>query len=123
MAKLSEDQAKAIAKSKTYEEFIVAKDLLGFHNKKLGQFNSFLVLMWMAYCHEDCGLACKLVEEAEHVTIGNMLLEYLYEFIGTTWHGASKNFNDNVQKIYEAVRSQDNVQKIYEAVRSWFSPC
>lgn len=112
MAKLSEDQAKAIAKSKTYEEFIVAKDLLGFHNKKLGQFNSFLVLIWMAYYHENCGLACKLVEEAEHVTISNMLLEYLYNLIGTKWqwHGASKNFNDNVQKIYEAVRS-------------WFSLC
>ena len=107
MARLDNEQAKTLGKSKTYEEFLVNKDLLGFKGKKFGQNDSFEILKYMAYFHKNSALACKIIEEAKHITIGYTLLGRAYD--NTYYIGQSKN-------------AKQNATDIYHAVHAWFAP-
>lgn len=109
MAKLDNEQAKILGKSKTYEEFLVNKDLLGFKGKKFGQNDSFEILKWMAYFHEDSVLACRIVEEAKHITIGYTLLGRAYD-------------NTSGYSICQSKNAKQNATDIYYAVHAWFAP-
>ena len=105
MVRLDTEQAKILGKSKTYEEFLINKDLLGFKGKKFGQNDSFEILKWMAYFHKDSALACKIVEEAKHITIGYTLLERACDNTYGYFIGQSKNAKQNAIDIYHAVHA------------------
>ena len=101
MVRLSTDQYQLLAKSKSYEEFLVNKELLGFgKRKKFGQKVSYIILMWMAY-FDKCDLACKLVKEAKHITIGDYLKDQMYSCLNASWAGKVQPFKKNAMAIYK----------------------
>lgn len=112
MVRLDTEQARILGKSKTYEEFLVNKDLLGFKGKKFGQNDSFEILKWMALFSKDSALACKIVEEAKHITIGYTLLERLYDNIYGYIYGYA---------IASSKNAKQNAFDIYHAVHAWFT--
>ena len=87
----------------------INKELLGVKNKKFGQNDSFEILKYMAYFHDDSKLACRLVNEAKHITIGDTLLMRAYD-------------NTRGWFIGESKEAKQNAIDIYNAVRSWFGP-
>lgn len=109
MVKLDTSQCQLLAKSKNYEEFVVNKDLMGFRKKKFGQKMSYLVLMWMAVYQDDSKLACKLVNEAKHITIGDTLKMKTYDCLRVKW-------------LYSTNAVKQNLMDIYQAICAWFAP-
>lgn len=107
MKKLSADEILKLARSKTYEEFLVNKDLLGFHGKKFCQKHALDILYTMAAQHHDSKLACQIVNEGKHIQIGDVLMynmfDWYYTFCGQTY-------------------IKDNLHEIYQAIRGWFGP-
>lgn len=76
---LTAEQILKLAHSKSYEEFMVNKDLLGFHNRKFGQRLSADILSTMAAQQHDSKLACCLIGEGKHFTLGWTLMAKLYD--------------------------------------------
>lgn len=107
MKKLSSDEILRLARSKTYEEFIVNKDLLGFHNKKFCQKHAVEILCTMAAQHHDSKLACQIAKDGKHIQIGDVLqynmFDKYYTFVG--------------QKYIK-----DNLHAIWRAIKDWFAP-
>lgn len=107
MKQLTSDEILKLARSKNYEEFVVNKDLLGFHSKKFCQKHALEILSTMAAQHHDSKLACRIASEAKHVQIGDVLyynmFDRYYSFCGQTY-------------------IKENLLSIYEAVKAWYRP-
>lgn len=107
MKKLSPNELIKLAQSKNYEEFLVIKDLMGFHNKKFCQKHALDILATMAAQHHDSKLACQIVNEGKHIQIGDVLkynmFDKYYLFAGQQY--IKKNLYD-----------------IYLAINAWFGP-
>ena len=107
MKKLSAYEILKLARCKTYEEFIVNKDLLGFHNKKFCQKHALDILATMAAQHHDSKLACKIVSDGKHIQIGDVL---------------RYNMFDMYYQSYGQRYIKENLFEIYKAVNAWFAP-
>ena len=107
MRKLSNSELFSLASSKTYEEFLINKDLIGFSKKKFCQKHALEILETMAAQHHDSKLACKIVEEGKHITMGYVLkynfFDWMYLFTGQQY----------IKK---------NLEDIYKAICAWFAP-
>ena len=107
MKQLTSDEILKLARSKNYEEFVVNKDLLGFHNKKFCQKHALEILSTMAAQHHDSKLACQIVDEAKHIQIGDVLYYSLFDaYYQSSW-----------QPYIKA-----NLFEIYKAVKAWYGP-
>lgn len=106
MIKLSNDEILMLAHAKSYEEFLINKDLLGFRGKKFCQKHAVDILCTMAAQQHDSKLACKIVEDGKHITIGWTLkynfFDWMYKFCG----------QDYIKK---------NLENIYKAINMWFA--
>ena len=107
MKNLSADEILRLARSKTYEEFLVSKDLLGFNNKKFCQKHAVEILSTMAAQHHDSALACKIISEGKHIQIGDVLQYSMFD----------KYYMFTGQKYIK-----DNLHEMWKAVRAWFAP-
>lgn len=107
MRKLSNDEILRLAHAKTYEEFLVNKDLMGYRGKKFCQKHAVDILAAMAAQQHDSKLACKIVEEGKHIKIGETLwynfFDWMYQFSGQTY-------------------IKDNLKDIYKSISMWFAP-
>ena len=106
MKKLSSHEILQLARSKTYEEFLINKDLIGWHNKKFCQKHAVEILTTMAAQQHDNKLACKIINEAKHIMIGDDLkyrmFDAWYTFSGQTY-------------------IKNNLLDMWHAVRNWFA--
>ena len=87
MRTLSLDELLVLARSKTLEEFMIAKDLLGFHGRKFCQKHSIEILSTMAAQHHDSKFACSLIASGKHFTLGRFnvsfeMFDRWYKFAG-----------------------------------------
>lgn len=107
MHKLSSDEILKLAQSKTYEEFLVNKDLMGFCKKKFCQKHAVEILQTMAAQQHDSKLACKIVEEGKHIKIGDTLWYSLFDW----------TFKFNGQQYIK-----NNLNDILKSIKLWFAP-
>ena len=107
MRKLSNDEILRLAHAKTYEEFLVNKDLLGFKDKKLCQTYTAKLLLAMSKMHKNANLACKLVDDGKHITIGNI---------------TRRKFIDAAYYYGNSIVTLNNEHQIYDAIMKWFPP-
>lgn len=101
MKNLTLDKCLKLARSKNYEEFIINKDLLGFHNKKFCQKLALNILQCMAAYQHDAELACQIINEGKHIQIGDFLK---YEIFDCYYQCIEQKYvKDNLHKIYKAI--------------------
>ena len=87
-----------LVRCKTYEEFMINKDLFGWRKKKFSQRDSFNILAIMAAQHHDCQLACKLLRQKDVFSTGNLLERLMQQHIRST--GFQTYITRNLRKMY-----------------------
>lgn len=90
-----------LASCKTYEEFMVNKDLFGWRKKKFSQYDSFNILTIMAAQHHDSRLACKLLRQKDVFSIGKLLERLMQAHINS--HGFQAYIARNLCKMYDKI--------------------
>ena len=106
MRTLSPDELLALARSKTPEEFMIAKDLLGFHGRKFCQKQSIEILSTMAAQHHDSKLACSFIDNGNVFTIGRFSVSY--EMFDRWWKFAGQVYiKQNLHDIWLALHKFD----------------
>ena len=90
-----------LARCKTYEEFMINKDILGWHKKKFSQRDSFNILAIMAAQHHDSRLACKLLRQKNVFSTGKLLKRWMHQHI-SRW-SFQAYIERNLCKIYDEI--------------------
>ena len=90
-----------LARCKTYEEFIVNKDMLGWHKTKFSQHDSFEILAIMAAQHHNSQLACKLLHQKDVFSIGKYIERLMRQYID--YNSFQAYIERNLCKMYDEI--------------------
>lgn len=95
------DTELQLMKSSSYEEFVVNKDLYGFHNKRFNQHQTLELIAGMIAQQRNSKLVCRLIEEDKHFTIGDFVRNKMLTTYACSSHVKymKNNYNNVMQSI------------------------